>query len=106
MLLVQRKRSVPTIANEVDKQSVGNLPLDGGHVHDVVAIMDDPTLDAGPAGKFSHSDAQKVAAAFAFFQKAGANVLGVETSAPERLTAQPELHQLLAIPGNRRVPAD
>jgi hypothetical protein len=61
-------------------------------VHDVVAIMRDPTVDACPASEFSHRDSQKVAATFAFFQEMGSKVLGAETSSPERFAPQPELH--------------
>jgi hypothetical protein len=104
MLLPHGKRSVPAIANDVDEQSVGNLSLDSGHVHDVVAIMNGPALDACPASKLPHRDAQKVATTFAFFQYFGSKVFCTEASPPEGLAAQPELYQLLAISANRQVP--
>jgi hypothetical protein len=92
MLLPHRKRRVPAIANDVDKQSVGNLSLDGGHVHDVVAIMGGPALDARPAREFSHGDSQKIPATFAFFHDLGSKFLRAQARSPERLAPQPELH--------------
>ena len=92
MLLLHRKRRVPAIANDVDKQSIGNLSLDGGHVHDVVAIMDGPALDARPARQFSHGNSQEVTATPAFFHDLGSKVLRAQARSPERLAPQPELH--------------
>src|ERR1700733_15183851 len=51
MLPAHRERDVPPIANNVDKERVGDLPFDGRHTHDVVAIMESPALRACPAGK-------------------------------------------------------
>jgi len=56
MLFLHRQRGVPTITNDVDKQSVGNLSLDGGHIHDVVTIVKGPALDACTASEFSHGN--------------------------------------------------
>jgi hypothetical protein len=66
--------------------------------------MGDPALNPCPPSEFSDRDSQKVAAIFAFFQKMGSKILCAETSSTERLAPQPELHELLAIPTDRRVP--
>jgi hypothetical protein len=87
----------------MDKQSVGNLALDSGYIHDVVTIVDGPALDAGTTSEFSHGNSQEVAATFAFFQNLGSKVLCAEASSPEGLAPQPELHHLFTIPANRRV---
>ena len=106
MLLLHRERGVPAIANHVDKQRVGNLPFDGRHIHDVVAIPDCPALNAGTPSQFAHDNAQEVAAAFAFFRKLGAQIVRSEAGPPEGLAAQPELDQLFTIARHRRVATD
>src|SRR5580658_5065101 len=74
MLLPHRKRGVAPIANNVDKQRVGDLLLDGRHAHNVVAIMEGPAVRSCPAGKLRHRDLQEVAASLAFLQDLRAKV--------------------------------
>jgi len=66
MLFLHRQRGVPTITNDVDKQSVGTSRLMVGIYMMLSQIVKGPALDACTRASSPMVISKKVAATFAF----------------------------------------
>lgn len=103
MLAMQRKRSIPSIANNMNEQSFGYLFLDLRDMQDAVGIVNQPAIHSIATRQFLHRKSQQVAATSAVVHDPFARLLPVQASSAECFAPQPDVGHLLAIAPIRRV---
>jgi len=105
MLPMQRKRSIPSVANDVNEQSVWYLPLDLRNVQNAVGIMNQPTIHAIAAGELVHGKPQQIAPASAVVDDLFPRPLAVQAGSSEGFAPQPDVCHSVPVFGIRRISA-